>query len=131
MRILKSLFRSKAIMEYQKIFRHLERIQWPTRTITSHHDLHRPQINFSNQCHNRISSPRNREMPRIMWNRARDAGGKGAAENGEDIPGDADTVWIDSGADGDPEANFLRANIELSYSDRNYDCPDPVDRVIH
>ncbi|EFO92803.1 hypothetical protein CRE_09936 [Caenorhabditis remanei] len=67
-----------------------------------------PQQNFV--------APQPRDAQNYEEQGAGDAGGGGAAVNGEDPPGDADTVWIDSDSDDDPEAEFLRANFGLTYS---------------
>lgn len=82
-----------------------------------------PQQNFV--------APQPREVQNYEEQGAGDAGAAPPSENGEEPPGESETVWIDSDSDEDPEAEFLRNNFGLTYSDHNYDCPDPSDRVIH
>ncbi|CAI2352266.1 unnamed protein product [Caenorhabditis sp. 36 PRJEB53466] len=41
------------------------------------------------------------------------------------------TIWIDSDSNDDTEEVILKQNFFLSYSDHNYDCADPTDRVTH
>lgn len=57
-------------------------------------------------------------------------------ENGPDndparLDANEATVWIDSDSDNDTEEAILKQNFYLPYSDHNYDCADPLDRVNH
>uniref|UniRef100_A0A8R1HT69 SET domain-containing protein n=1 Tax=Caenorhabditis japonica TaxID=281687 RepID=A0A8R1HT69_CAEJA len=58
-----------------------------------------------------------------------DAAPEGSPENCHEA--NEHTVWIDSDSDDDTEEAILRQNFYLPYSDHNYDCADPSDRVIH
>ncbi|KAF1745959.1 hypothetical protein GCK72_022407 [Caenorhabditis remanei] len=114
MRVLKT----KAIMESSSIWRgYYEPPTPPPATNQLFQPM--PKQNFV--------APQPRDAQNYEEQDAGDADGEGAAENGEDPPGDAETEWIDSDSKDDtgaePTLDFL--------IDRNYDCSDPTDRVMH